>query len=125
MTHIKISPIDTYWNLKLEAVKENLENNNFEVHIAQTAEAAKEIALNNIIPGLDIKSVSWGGSMSFIGIGLFHALNGNKELEVINTFDKSLSMEQMLERRRQSLLVDLLSQGPMPLPKPVTCSTWT
>ncbi len=108
---VKTSPIDTYWNLKLEAVKENLENNKFEVFIAQTAEAAKEIALDQIIPGLDIKSVSWGGSMSFISTGLFHALNNNKDLEVINTFDKSLSMEEMLERRRKSLMVDLFVTG--------------
>ncbi len=105
------NPIDNYWQLKLEAVKENLENNNFEVHISESAEAAKALALDKIIPSLDIKSVSWGGSMSFIGTGLFHALNGNPDLEVLNTFDKSLSMEEMLEVRRQSLMVDLFVTG--------------
>jgi len=108
---IKISPIDNYWNLKLEAVKENLENNNFEVFIADTAESAKQIALDKIIPGLEIKSVSWGGSTSFISTGLFHELNSNKNLEVLNTFDKSLSMDEMLELRRKSLLVDLFITG--------------
>jgi L-lactate utilization protein LutB len=105
------NPIDNYWNLKLEAVKENLENNNFEVFIADTGEAAKDIALNQIIPRLDIKSVSWGGSMSFVSTGLFHALNDNKDLEVLNTFDKSLTMEEMLELRRRSLMVDLFVTG--------------
>ncbi len=108
---IKTNTIDTYWNLKLEAVKENLENNNFEVFIAQTAEAAKNIAVDQIIPGLDIKSVSWGGSMSFIRTGLFHALKDNKDLEVLNTYDKSLSQAQMLELRRKSLMVDLFVTG--------------
>ncbi|MCG8632744.1 MAG: lactate utilization protein [Desulfobacterales bacterium] len=105
------NPIDNYWLLKLEAVKENLENNNFEVHISESAEAAKNLALEKIIPPLDVKSVSWGGSMSFIGTGLFHALKDNPDLEVLNTFDKSLSVEDMLERRRQSLMVDLFITG--------------
>ncbi len=108
---VKINPIDNYWKLKLEAVKDNLENNNFEVFIADTAESAKEIALNRIISGLEVKSVSWGGSMSFISTGLFHALNGRKDVEVINTFDKGLSMDEMLALRRQSLMVDLFITG--------------
>lgn len=105
------NPIDNYWMLKLETVKDSLEKNNFEVHIAQSAAAAKDIALGKIIPGLEIKSVSWGGSMSFVGTGLFHALKDAPDLEVINTFDKSLPMEEMLELRRQSLMVDLFITG--------------
>ncbi len=105
------NPIDNYWMLKLEAIKESLENNNFEVHITQSAQEAKELALDKIIPPLGIKSVSWGGSMSFVGTGLFHALKDDSDLEVVNTFDKSLPIEQMLELRRQSLLVDLFITG--------------
>ena len=105
------NPIDNYWNLKLAVLKENLEKNNFEVHIAPDAKAAKDIALNDIIPKLDIKSVSWGGSMSFITTGLFHELNENPDLEVLNTFNKKLTMDEMLELRRQSLMVDLFVTG--------------
>lgn len=105
------NPIHNYWNLKLESVKENLENNNFEVFIAQSANEAKKLALDGIIPKLDIESVSWGGSMSFIGTGLFHALNKREDLKVLNTFDKSLEKEEMMEVRRQSLLVDLFITG--------------
>ena len=104
-------PIDAYWMLKLESLKENLEKNNFDVHIAQSAEAAKELALNEILPKLQFKSVSWGGSMSFVGTGLFHALKDNPDLTVLNTFDKSLALEEMLELRRQSLMVDLFITG--------------
>jgi L-lactate utilization protein LutB len=104
-------PIDNFWNLKLEAVKKNLVKNNFEVFIAPDAKAAKNIALNDIIPELDIKTVSWGGSMSFVATGLFHELNANPDLEVLNTFNRKLSMEEMLELRRQSLLVDLFVTG--------------
>ena len=104
-------PIDNYWQLKLHAAKDNLEKNNFEVHIADSAAAAKDLALDRIIPALDVKSVSWGGSMSFVATGLFHALMENKDLEIINTFDKSLSFEDMMETRRRSLLVDLFITG--------------
>ncbi len=105
------NPIDNYWKLKLEAVKENLEKNRFKVFIAPNAKAAKEIAINDIIPGLDIKTVSWGGSMSFVATGLFHELKDNPDLEVLNTFNQKLTPEQMLELRRQSLMVDLFITG--------------
>jgi L-lactate utilization protein LutB len=105
------NPVDNYWNLKMESLKENLEKNNFEVFIAQNAKAAKEIALKDILPKLDIKSVSWGGSMSFVSTGLFHELKDNPDIEVINTFDQSLSKEESFERRRRSLMVDLYITG--------------
>ncbi|MBU0464159.1 MAG: lactate utilization protein [Proteobacteria bacterium] len=105
------NPIDNYWNLKLESIKESLENNNFEVFIAQNAKQAKEIAVNDIIPKLDIKSVSWGGSMSFVATGLFHELKDNPDIEVLNTFDRTLSKEEMMDLRRQSLMVDLFITG--------------
>ncbi len=105
------NPIDNYWNLKLASVKQSLENNNFEVFIAQNAKQAKEIAVNDIIPKLDIKSVSWGGSMSFVATGLFHELKDNPDIKVLNTFDRTLSKEDMMDLRRQSLMVDLFITG--------------
>ncbi len=104
-------PVDNYWQLKLTAVKEALEKNKFEVFLAETAAAAKDLALDRIIPALDVKSVSWGGSMSFVATGLFHALMEKKDLEIINTFDKTLSFDDMMETRRQSLLADLFITG--------------
>ena len=104
-------PIKNYWQLKLEAVKENLESNNFEVFIADTKEDAKDLALTTIIPALDVKTVSWGGSVSFVSTGLFHALNDNPDYDVLNTFDLKLPKEEMMELRRRSLLVDLYITG--------------
>jgi L-lactate utilization protein LutB len=105
------NPVDNYWNLKLAAIKENLENNNFEVFIAKDAKEAKETALNEIIPKLGIKSVSWGGSMSFVATGLFHELKDRPDIEVLNTFDKGLSKEGMMDLRRKSMMVDLFITG--------------
>ena len=105
------NPIDNYWNLKLNSVKENLEKNKFKVFIAQDAADAKKIALEEVIPPLNVKSVSWGGSMSFVATGLFHDLSGREDLEVLNTFDKTLSQEDSMELRRRSLMVDLFVTG--------------
>ncbi len=105
------NPIDNYWTLRLAAVKAMLEKNNFEVYLADSAHKAKNIALKDIIPSLDVKTVSWGGSMSFVATGLFTALNSDETLEVLNTFDKSVSIEEQLELRRKSLLVDLFVTG--------------
>ena len=105
-------PIDNYWKLRLADLKAALESNNFEVYLADDRQAASSIVLEDIIPKLDAKSISWGGSMTFLAAdGLYDRLKDNKEFEVLDTFDKSGSSEKMLERRRQALLVDLFITG--------------
>lgn len=105
------NPVTHYWHLRLEKVKEHLELNNFDVYTAETAEDAKQLALEKLIPEIGPKSVSWGGSMTFVATGLFHALKDHPDMEVLNTFDKSLPPEEQLELRRRSLLVDLFITG--------------
>jgi L-lactate utilization protein LutB len=105
-------PIDAYWKLRLADLKVALESNNFEVYLADDRQAACKIALEDIIPKLNAKSISWGGSMTFLAAdGLYDQLKDNEKFEVLDTFDKSGSSEQMLERRRQALLVDLFITG--------------
>lgn len=104
-------PIDQYWKFKLEDVKANLERNQFEVFIADNADKAKSIALEDIIPELDIKSVSWGGSMSYIKTGLYHTLKERDDLEVLDTFNHKLSKDEIMELRRRSSGVDLYITG--------------
>jgi hypothetical protein len=55
------NPIDNYWKVRLEAVKETLEKNNFEVFVVDTAADAKEIALSRIIPGPGYQERLLGG----------------------------------------------------------------
>ncbi|MFO7749767.1 MAG: lactate utilization protein [Desulfobacteraceae bacterium] len=105
------NPMENYWNLKLERVKEKLAKNNFDPYIAESAEQAKDIVLSEIVPPLDVKTVSWGGSMTYVATGLFHALKDDENFEVLNTFDRSLSPEDSIELRRKSLLVDLFVTG--------------
>ena len=104
-------PIEHYWKLRLQDVKQQLESNNFEAHIVSGAEDAKELVLNTIIPAIQPASISWGGSMTFAASGLYHALKDRSDLTVLDTFDKKISDKEMLERRRQSLLVDCFITG--------------
>jgi len=105
------NPELNYWNHRLTKLKENLEENNFDVFIAQSGEDAKETVLNQIMPSLDVKSISWGGSMTFISTGLFHLFKDDERYEVINTFDKTISVEEQMALRRKSLNVDLFITG--------------
>jgi L-lactate utilization protein LutB len=104
-------PIENYWKTRLTDLKEVLDANNFETFIAMSTDAAKSIVLEKIIPKLAPKSVSWGGSITFVATGLYDLLKKNNDLNVLDTYDKNLSPEEGLERRRQSLLVDLFITG--------------
>jgi len=104
-------PIEHYWKIRLKTMKEALEENNFDVFLAEDTDEAKRIALEKIIPALDVKSISWGGSMTFTTTSLYDALKEASGMQVIDTYDKSLSPEESLERRRQSLLADLFITG--------------
>ncbi|MBW2654175.1 MAG: lactate utilization protein [Deltaproteobacteria bacterium] len=105
------NPIDNYWKLKLENVKEALEANNFEVFIADNIEEVSKIVLENIIPAIDIKSISWGGSMTFVGTGLYDNLKDQKDFKVLDIYDKSLSDDEKTQLRREALLTDLFITG--------------
>jgi len=104
-------PIANYWKLRLTDIKAALESNNFEVYLADNKEDAHKIVLEEIIPQLNPKTLSWGGSMTVIASGLYHHLKKNSDLEVLDTLDKKIPQSEMIERRRQSLLVDLFITG--------------
>ena len=104
-------PIEHYWEIRLAEVKQALEANNFEVFLANNKTEASKMVLEEIIPKTGAKSCSWGGSMTFTSMGLYDALKNNQKVTVIDTFDKKVSREEVLERRRQALLVDLFITG--------------
>lgn len=104
-------PIDHYWRTRLENLKAALEGNNFEVFLAEDAAAAKSTVLEQILPQTGARSIAWGGSMTFTATGLYDALKENPGLQVLDTFDRNISPEENLERRRQALLVDLFITG--------------
>ena len=104
-------PIKQYWDIRLGLVKEALEKNNFEVFIVQDPLEANNLALERIIPRTGAKSISWGGSMTFVATGLYDALKNRSEIEMIDTFNKDIPPEDALEQRRRALLSDLFITG--------------
>lgn len=99
--------IQRYWEKRLENLKATLEGNNFEALIVDSAAAAKDTVVNEILPELGAKSVSFGGSMTVVECGLYSYFKDNDRYEVIDTLDRSVPPDEMVERRRQSLLADL------------------
>ena len=105
------NPIDHFWKLKLENVKEALESNNFKVFIADNSSEVTPLVKDNILSSNDIKSMSWGGSMTFVKSGLYEDLKSRKNFNILDTYDKSLSNDEKTEMRRQALLTDLFITG--------------
>ena len=104
-------PVTKFWDLKLAALKDALEKNNFEVHLTNTAEEAKILVLETLLPRLSPATVSWGGSLTHVQTGLYAELKEREDIKVLDTYDKSLSPAEAYELRRQSLLVDLFITG--------------
>ena len=104
-------PVDNFWSLRLTKLKDALEKNNFEAYIADDAVQANQIVKESIVPQLPVKSVAFGGSMSMIATGLYKDLKASDQFDVIDTLDMKVSPQEMIERRRQALLVDLLLTG--------------
>lgn len=104
-------PIENYWNIRLNDVKEALEANNFKVFVAANGDHAREIFLHEILPETGAKSVSFGGSVTVIKSGTYDALKAMENLEVLDTYERGIPREEVLERRRQALLVDLFVCG--------------
>ena len=104
-------PIRNYWGIRLQKLKKKLESNNFDVYIADNKDLAKKIAYDTIIPSITPKTISWGGSITFVATRLYEALRNDPRYTVLDTYDKSLSPEESIQRRRESLLVDLFITG--------------
>jgi len=104
-------PVENYWNIRLKDVKEALETNNFQVHIAKDGTHAREIFMNEVLPESGAKTVSFGGSMTVVATGVYEALKKLPGLEVLDTYDRSMPREEVLELRRKALLVDLFVTG--------------
>jgi L-lactate utilization protein LutB len=111
MEEIMDKPLEHYWSIRLADVKKSLENNQFEVYMAADSAAARAIVLEDILPKSGARSIGWGGSLTVMGTGLFQALRERTGIEIIDTLDKQIPVDEQIERRRRSLLVDLFITG--------------
>jgi L-lactate utilization protein LutB len=100
-----------YWGKRLADVKEAFEANNFQAYIVSTLEEAKKLVLEDLLPASGAKKVSWGGSMTLVATGLYHELRDRKDLEILDTFPRDMSADDLIELRRQALLSDLFITG--------------
>ncbi|RJR21246.1 MAG: lactate utilization protein [Desulfobacteraceae bacterium] len=104
-------PVENYWRIRLDAVREALEANNFSAYVAKDSAEAVKLVCEKIIPETGAKKISWGGSMTFTGTGLYAAVKALPGLEFIDVFDKNIPKDDITEWRRRSLLVDLFVTG--------------
>jgi hypothetical protein len=104
-------PIRHYWQLRLEGVKAVLEENRFEVFLAQDAPAAVALVCDRILPALPARTLAWGGSLSCIQSGLYERLKGDARYETLDTYDKTLAPEALMALRRRGLLADCFLTG--------------
>lgn len=104
-------PIENYWSLRLKRVKAALEENNFDVFIVKDTAEARDLVEKDIMPNLKPKSISWGGSMTFMATGLYDSLKNNNEFQILDTYAKRATRKEVLEERRKALLVDLFFTG--------------
>ena len=105
------NPTDNYWRLRLAEVKTALEQNNFAVFLADTLQDAAKLVKEKILPEVNPKSLAWGGSMTFMASGLYEEFTRSDKYEIFDPFEKNLSAEENLDRRRRSLLADLFFTG--------------
>jgi L-lactate utilization protein LutB len=104
-------PLEHYWTKRLADLQQALEGNNFEVHAAADPAAAHRIVMENILPASGARSIGWGSSLTVVGTGLAQSIRARTDLVMIDTLDKQVPFEELMERRRQSLLVDLYVTG--------------
>lgn len=100
-----------FGKLRCEEVKENLEQNNFDVYFVENRAEAANLVLEKLIPQSGAKSVSYGGSTTMKETGLLESLQQVEGIDLLRPDERDISNEEKLERRRQGLLVDLYITG--------------
>jgi len=103
--------MEKYWDLRLNNCKDALEENNFSAFISETPSEAKQIIVDRILPGIEVASASWGDSMTLYETGVLQYFKKNSKIRLIETFDKKISREKSMERRREAILTDLFLTG--------------
>ncbi len=104
-------PVERYWERRLENCRKSLKSNHFEAYLANDRAGAKRIFMEDILPKIQVKSVSWGDSLTFHATGILGEMRRNPDIEILETFAENVSRDQLIERRRQALLTDLFFTG--------------
>lgn len=105
------TPLEKYSLGRLDQTAQALRKNNFAAHVVANAVQAKELVLSTLLPESKAVSVAFGGSMTLVDSGIYAGVKSAAGLTVFDTYDKTLSPTDMIELRRQALLVDLFITG--------------
>ncbi len=100
-----------YWEQRLDKCRKSLEENNFKSYLANNCKDAKRIVIEDILPEIEVKTVSWGDSLTFYATGILDEMRRNPDISVLETFAENVPREEIIERRRQALLSDLFFTG--------------
>jgi hypothetical protein len=91
-----------------EAIQKAFKKHGMEVIFVSNKEEALSVAMSFIKPGM---SIGLGGSTSVSQIGLLDYLSSLKDITLFNQYEKGISMDENLNRRRAGLLSDLFVTG--------------
>lgn len=106
-----MDPIKKFWETKLDIVADKLTENGFTTHIADCGLDVADIVLNKIIRELKPGTIGLGGSKSVVETGVYSGLKKLKGVEVFDSYSTTISPEENVELRRQSLLSDVYITG--------------
>ena len=95
----------------IQICKESFLKNHFNFFVANHTEEARDTVLNKIIPKLNIKTASWGDSITVMETRILEELNKSKHIKFLQTFDEQISQKEIIQRRREALGVDLFITG--------------
>ncbi|KAB2888779.1 MAG: lactate utilization protein [Desulfobulbaceae bacterium] len=103
--------LTSYWVKRIERCRAALAANNFATVVADTADDAGRIILDDILPAISPRSASWGDSMTLHATGVLERLAAEGNIGIIRTFEPGVPREEIIERRRRALLVDVFFTG--------------
>jgi hypothetical protein len=103
--------LDEFWRIKLTEVQKSLQARKFGAHIAENADQTRELVLSEILPSIEFTSMSWGDSMTLAATRLIQEIPARHDVQLIQTFEADVPRPEIIERRRQALLVDLFLTG--------------
>ncbi|WP_347231972.1 lactate utilization protein [Pseudodesulfovibrio sp. S3] len=95
----------------IEQTVSALTANGFTVYRTPNPDGARDIILNEILPGIMPRVVSFGDSLTLMETGVLDAFRADPEIEFIDTFEQGVDRPEILQRRRQALLSDLFLTG--------------
>ena len=103
--------IQRYWQQRLEKCMECLDENNFKTYLANDCKDAKRIVMQDILPEIPVKTVSWGDSLTFFATEILDEMRLNPEISVLETVAENVTPKDVMERGRKALLTDLFFTG--------------